>query len=86
VAAVFELGILVLRDLGDRPEPPHRTGRCCVSAITTGRPKGGQAIFGIGLGHVATEITTTLGRLPAETPGTNHADTTTGRPALRIVS
>ncbi|MGB7980681.1 MAG: MerR family transcriptional regulator [Candidatus Nanopelagicales bacterium] len=46
--------------------------------------KGGQAVFGIALGQVFTDLTATLHRLPAETP--TPVGNPTGRPALRVVS
>ena len=46
--------------------------------------KGGQAVFGLALGQVHTDMHTTLTHLPAEPPG--RAPEPAGRPALRIVS
>ena len=46
--------------------------------------RGGQAVFGIALGQVFTDLTATLHQLPAETPA--PVGSPVGRPALRVVS
>lgn len=46
--------------------------------------KGGQAVFGLALGHVLADMRATLTHLPADPPAARVVDG--GRPALRIVS
>ena len=48
--------------------------------------KGGQAVFGIALGRVFTDLSATLHQLPAEPPASSQRGEGDARPALRIVN